>query len=396
MNLLPWKTMYDNKVFNLQETVETEISREHLIPVLRWFNYIVEKTRNIKYNENIEPLICVQPNVLYIDLNKMCTFLLKEENNAIYGKTPQTILNILYNKEVLNNVMCTFEEEEKFLKETKYDLDLTYCNSLGELGEKLFQLIDEKIFYSPFTYLLQNLFPFVFQIYLLQNTNVDETDKTEIQNNRLGTYIKFWLSIEKDKEIITTDPVLRRVFNRDIRYETFKKLHVFYSKNRICYVRDYNRRLPFSTERLENFIEKNFINNPNPNVVNDLVNMLKEILIDKFPQYQHFVNEMTGFLFIQSMFVTDESSSPTNIDYITFSCFTKLQAYMKNDRNVINILKKITSMIEFTPGKFIDTSIFHGWMQNEYTAEIINTLMQIKDDLNKIKYRKKIITKYIN
>ena len=257
-------------------------------------------------------------------------------------------------------------------------VDLSEKTNLSEVAEKMFELVDEKIFYKPFTFLVQNLFVLLIQTYLLHCMTVsDSVNKEEIICNRVGSYIKFWLNIEEDREVVTTTPTLSKIINEKIQYETFKELQKLYSKNKIVFVKDFNRRLPFTSDRLENFMEKNLVcNTTNPNIINDLVILLREILIDEFPNHQNFMNEMVGFLFTRSAFKVDENNFPTNLDAMNFSVVVKFQPVL-NNKSVLGLLKKIISLINSTPGKFIDTAIFSGWLRNEYTAEFMKIVLQI-------------------
>ena len=152
------------------------------------------------------------------------------DGNIVADKSlKQSLIHILYDKAFINNMLCVFEEEKSLLNERCEVVDLSEKTNLSEVAEKMFELVDEKIFYKPFTFLVQNLFVLLTQTYLLHCMTVsDSMKKEEIICNRIGSYIKLWLNIEEDREVVTTAPTLSKIINEKIQYETFKELQKLY------------------------------------------------------------------------------------------------------------------------------------------------------------------------
>ena len=103
------------------------------------------------------------------------------------------------------------------------------------------------------------------------------------------------------------------------------------------------------------------------------------------------MNETVRFLFTKSMFKVDENNFPTNLNAINFSVVVKFQTVL-NNKSVLVLLKKIISLINSTPYKFIDTAIFSGWLQNEDTPEFMKILIQINKQDKLIKKFRRLYT----
>lgn len=383
----PWKSYYENKVFSLGDSVEFGLKKKDLERVIRLMNYILSHDRDVQFNDAVKNnyFICYDEESVNTDIIELCNNMKNDLN--IYNSSSdsndtvlsENVLSMIFNKDFIESVISLYKEECDLLEIKRERLDLTTVDSIETLFQKLFHSLDEKIFYRPFTFFIQNLFVLLIQTYCVQSAIVKDSifNKEELICNRIGTYFKYWLNIHEDKDVVTSDEKLYEILTEKLRKDVFKQLTGVFRKSVVAYVKDYKKRLQFNNESLEKFVDKNFVFNPNnPNILYDVYNILTNILIETFPKSQNFVTELSGQLLLLSMYKTDERV-PNNKDYIMLGFMFKLQSIMEKKKNIFYYVKNILNVVESTPGKFIDKQIFMTWLRNENTSEIVDMMMKL-------------------
>jgi hypothetical protein len=241
---------------------------------------------------------------------------------------------------------------------------------------KLWENVDNLLYYNPPMFITQAILPLSVQLFILQHCINGEQEREEICANRFGSFLKNWINTGLNDKIINPYNVLKIVF-------TDERLDDFYLK--------------LNKKRLK-LVRKQDVPRPNLNNLDIYLNWLFNKYISNMESRKYFIEESCKFikLCLNDDTIALETDEIVKLElYILLNSLFKLEkgtifdhrmwlrmtatCMFKNitNKDVYSITGKLIKEVQDTIAP-IDGTVVSSWLRNEHTVSLFNMITELE------------------